>query len=715
VLYTRQYPERMDKYRYTPLNTSTGELRLLELHPGAFDDPISISIITKPFVVRESESPNEDRLERIRESLPRDWIAFKTLEGRTIFWDRKARISTWDHPNPSYEGRANEIESPTIGVSELNFEALSYTWGLDNDQITIQVVLPSCSEEMKTASLTIKENLHQALKHLRDKAKSRILWVDAICINQDDLVERNHQVGRMRDIYTHARRVVVWLGLESSDSTLAMHKIRHIGNQLVYSADNYMLPAPGCTEKDWYTAHDASHIDGDPKTWHAIHRLLLRHWFDRLWVKQEIQLANSSALVQCGADTITWQQLRHAILMCNDLKFPDGTSPKFSAVFTIRQDLAIGFKNRASTKFFRDTMVSKCSDPRDKVFALLGLFPPVLAQHIEPRYDRSASDVYREAFRAFLTCTGSLDILYLSGPSWRPDWSVRRKTLTPRGHFASGDSIADIIHPNPDETMAVGTEYDSIEQVAGPLSADDSSILQEVWNLWLKDATPNSKYPNGEPLAYACAWTLIVGKLRERLPVSGSHSIADAARPFERLQQERMLCPDSNVRLYKSKIIKSGYLFLTSKGYFGVSPIEIVPGDKVCALLGCSAAILMRENSPGKHLFVTCAYVHGLMDGEAFLGPLPEGSKAVVRWDRNGDTYQLFVDSTTQTKTKQDPRLEPLPAEWERALVKDRFWPTKKVDGFRNKDTGQTMDSDPRMLPDALRARGVPLETFTLL
>jgi hypothetical protein len=705
----------MDKYRYTPLNTSSGEIRLLELHPGAFDDPISISITTNPFVTPEPEPPDEDRLERIWESLPSGWEAYETLEGCIVLWNPETATTTWDHPNPSYERRSNGFEKLNIRVSELGFEALSYTWGSDNDRVAIQVVLPSQSGEMEIASLTIQENLHEALKHLRDEANSRILWVDAICINQEDLAERNHQIGRMRDIYTHARRVVVWLGLESDNSSLAMHTLGHLGNQIEWTTDGYRLPAPGCKEKDWYREYDASHVDHNPKTWCAVYKLLRSPWFDRLWVKQEIQLANACALVQCGTDTITWRQLRSAIIQCGVMEYPNGTPPLLSWIAVNQEDFAFGFKNASPYFILRDAIFAECSDPRDKVYGILGLLPPALAQIIQPRYDLSALDVYREAFRAYIECSGSLDILALVGPSWRPDWSAKRCTLGFRGFFSSGRSIGDVLDFNPDELMVTGMAHDTVENIAGPLPADDQMILEEVWDTWLKDTTPGQTYPTGELLAHACAWTLNIGLLRGRWRNSSYSFMADAQYPFERLGKEREFIPDPNVRLHKNGICEGSHLFRTSKGYFGLSPIEVIRSDIVCVLLGCPHPVLLRKQFPGKHLFVTCAYVHGLMDGEAFLGPLPEGSKAVVRWDRNGDTYQLFVDSTTQTKTKQDPRLEPLPAEWERALVKDRFWPTKKVDGFRNKDTGQTMDSDPRMLPDALRARGVPLETFTLL
>jgi hypothetical protein len=702
--------ENLPKYRYTPLDINTREIRLLELHPGSFDDPVSISIITTPFAVPEPAPPDDGRLERMQGSLPPGWNAFESLEGRIFFREQATQSTTWDHPDPQYDRRNYEYGDSSIKTLQLKYEALSYTWGSDNDQITIQVLRPG-----KKTSLTIRENLHDALKHIRNEADSRILWIDAICINQEDMVERSHQVGRMRDIYTHARRVVVWLGLESSDSTLAMRTLGYIGTQIEISTDQYALPAPGCTEKYWYRVTDASHFDSDPRTWSAVYQLLLRPWFDRLWVKQEIQLANATALVQCGTFKVMWSQLRRAILVCRQTRFLDGTSPELFDVLNNRRALALGVKNVNPTQVFKAAVFAECSDSRDRLYGVLGLLPPGLAEAIEPRYDRSSLDVYRDACRACIERSGSLDILTLAGPSWKPDWSSTRTVFGIGGRFSSGRSVANISSFSSNEMIITGLAYDTVEDIAGPLPADDKKILEESWKLWLEDAMPGHMYPTGELLAQACAWTLNGGCLRDRFTDSIFVSLADTLRPFDRLEQEKWFSPDSNIRFHNSVITIYSYLFRTNKGYFGVSPIKVMPGDKVGVLLGCPFPVLLREQSSGKHLFVACAYMHGLMDGEALLGPLPECCRVVLDIDRNGERFQVFVDSTTQTRTMDDPRLEPLPAEWEPVITSDRLWPTKKVNGFQNKATGEIMDSDPRMLPDALRARGVPLETFTLL
>ncbi|KAF2461212.1 heterokaryon incompatibility, partial [Lineolata rhizophorae] len=87
--------------------------------------------------------------------------------------------------------------------SSPKYEALSYTWGDALDRHSI-----AC--EGKTIRVTA--NLLSALQHLRQPDVTRILWVDAVCINQGNIAERDAQVRMMGDIYRMAARVLVWLG-----------------------------------------------------------------------------------------------------------------------------------------------------------------------------------------------------------------------------------------------------------------------------------------------------------------------------------------------------------------------------------------------------------------------------------------------------------------------------------------------------------------------
>src|SRR2546421_7941835 len=83
------------------------------------------------------------------------------------------------------------------------YEALSYTWG--STKKIVKIWINECT-------MSVTENLYVALQHIRLEKSDRILWVDAICIDQDNTQERGHQVQQMRDIYREAEQVVIWLG-----------------------------------------------------------------------------------------------------------------------------------------------------------------------------------------------------------------------------------------------------------------------------------------------------------------------------------------------------------------------------------------------------------------------------------------------------------------------------------------------------------------------
>lgn len=85
----------------------------------------------------------------------------------------------------------------------MEYEALSYTWGSAHKQYDI---------EISGNTLPITENLHLALQHLRHPEEDRILWIDAICIDQDNVGERGHQVRQMASIYERVVRAIIWLG-----------------------------------------------------------------------------------------------------------------------------------------------------------------------------------------------------------------------------------------------------------------------------------------------------------------------------------------------------------------------------------------------------------------------------------------------------------------------------------------------------------------------
>lgn len=91
------------------------------------------------------------------------------------------------------------------------YDALSYAWGESVPQQSISICGPADSEQ-STQYISITQNLSEALLHLRAESAPRKLWVDALCINQEDLEEKSLQVAHMGQVYRKADQVIVWLG-----------------------------------------------------------------------------------------------------------------------------------------------------------------------------------------------------------------------------------------------------------------------------------------------------------------------------------------------------------------------------------------------------------------------------------------------------------------------------------------------------------------------
>jgi hypothetical protein len=133
------------------------------------------------------------------------------------------------------------------------YEALSYTWSGQKKPRSISI---------NKQYLAITENLHAALLRLRDPFFERIIWVDAVCINQEDLEEQGHQVQLMAKIYSKATRVLIWLGKTADNSDIALERIR-------IAAES-----------------ESTNSLNNKTTQHAIFELLQRPWFQRIWVSR---------------------------------------------------------------------------------------------------------------------------------------------------------------------------------------------------------------------------------------------------------------------------------------------------------------------------------------------------------------------------------------------------------------------------------------------
>lgn len=309
------------------------------------------------------------------------------------------------------------------------FEALSYTWGTEQscDKLTIDGI-----------AMSMKSNLETFLRHRRWPDRVVPLWIDALCINQEDDEEKNHQIPIMNVIYAAAKDVTIWLGAADADSDLAMRCLNHLGNGSPYEK----LPA--------LSRHGLE----------AVQRFLSRPWWSRVWIIQEVVMGGlgdklSHVIAMCGEEDIAWSTLVIAAARFWAYRaerrqyFPN--LPAILDLDRIRHDCSAPLSSVVqssigprmtgpSTSQWAIGLVSEyrhfqATDPRDKVYALANMFAINGQNNITPDYTAAPSSVYTDfAIWALEHCSG-LELLRHCGtraldiPSWVPDWSVSQNCL----------------------------------------------------------------------------------------------------------------------------------------------------------------------------------------------------------------------------------------------------------------------------------------------
>jgi len=207
-------------------------------------------------------------------------------------------------------GKFNDEIGVSIVVEQFSpetppkYEALSYVWGSSESPDTIQIT------GISNVTLNVTQNLAVALRHIRFVDQPRTMWIDAICIDQSNDIEKGPQVALMGEIFRSAQMVVVWLGPEENESNHAMSLMKHIGSQIKVNWHPFsMKPSESSSDVRWGTWSTILPIDADCLC--AIYYLFCRPWFERLWVRQEIMSA-SSAIVICGSSILPWNIFRSA-------------------------------------------------------------------------------------------------------------------------------------------------------------------------------------------------------------------------------------------------------------------------------------------------------------------------------------------------------------------------------------------------------------------
>ncbi|KAK2041798.1 heterokaryon incompatibility protein [Colletotrichum somersetense] len=329
------------------------------------------------------------------------------------------------------------------------FAALSYVWGDPSQQQRIRV---------SGHEVSVTTNLFDALRHFRLPDRDLMLWADALCINQGDLEERADQVQLMREIYSRAATVLVWLGVDGDEGQAAraiplMESIHQACDDharargVALLAMAHFTPAwerleglAGVSIPDIAAVAERTGRPGpDPAGWAAIRWVLSRPWFTRVWCVQEIVLARASR-VCIGSHSLDWVKLGVTAswlseqCLASDYDVPPELEGlNWDAAYSMFDTSDLSESSLLEVLVaFRDLAAT---DPRDKVYGLLGLVSDeALACFRGVDYRKSVAEVYADVVRASVDSSGNLaplchakhgrEYVRTEIPSWVPRWDT---------------------------------------------------------------------------------------------------------------------------------------------------------------------------------------------------------------------------------------------------------------------------------------------------
>jgi len=533
------------------------------------------------------------------------------------------------------------------------YEALSYAWG--DPSVTKRIFLQGCPFEATV-------NLVSALQHLRQSGNARIMWVDALCIDQSNVAERGHQVAFMAKIYSGALRDILWLGDDPDDDARhAFHFVTNIARKTFGLLDN--VEAIGRILQQVGTPPLAfKRCFNDRPVW------------KRIWIVQEICVARQ-ILLCCGKYFLAWESFAQlSSILSGPLNFLLKVKyyvlcDSAFAIAEIRDDHSKNANSTSILALWHSLIYFEASDPRDKIFALLGIASPL---QIEADYTRSTTDVFTDVIRLSILQDRNLDnlgfyhgcVLELENkairlPTWVPDLgsSKHRHNLL-RYHtsiFSASSELYRSLNLAENSSLSMhsaslvlsGVELDTVKKIYSKYKHDTNVGTWDEWKACrhtirqLPSYLLDRQYNDKEPGIRACVRTLTgdlpTGEWYGRQSEYETETLCRTFRYFRSWRASiyaklSKVLPTPTFDLNNSSMIKSqveflrksnvilmGFNFSTSKrDFMAVIPETAREGDILCVLYGSRVPhVLRRKLGSDTYELIGRAYVHGFMDGEA--------------------------------------------------------------------------------------------------
>jgi hypothetical protein len=599
---------------------------------------------------------------------------------------REIRLTTIDRTTPSSPSVECRLQAFELDKAP-PYEALSYVWGDQNE--TEPIILNGTIVKHTT-------NLVAALNRIRQDCDVKYIWIDAICIDQNSTEEKNHQVSLMRDIYSKAEGVIMWVGEESKDSTLALSSIEEWGSASIryYETLFEQLPHQGSAiEENNFKKLEfvLSQID-DPFEYtkvFALSDLFQRQYWKRVWIIQEVALSQKARLI-CGKVEIDFWIVRHAFYTWRDMEYSligIANQNLFSTFWLGLQYSPIPLTAMLAKQegisllgLVQRSGYALASDPRDKIYGLLGLIPSEKIPFL-PDYNLVPRRVYTDFVISCIQESGQLlaiclrqpappDLQTVPGlPSWVPDIADAEGTLSLHfgdfegSYHAAGWNPAQwSVSPDFNELRALGIRCDVITGVED-VQQRGEDIYTTLLRWWrLAERQDHKPHPCGLSKIQVFFLNIVKDmsrdrgttleskemKLREKLFYKAAGFAMAMLKSGEGVYPistdfptqiidddlERVIDPANEQRSYWEftssiiGLIPDYAFFISSQGYMAIGPRRAEKGDVICVLLGHPTPLILRPVD-SHYILTEDSYIfvdnHYVLIGDSYIYGMMQG------------------------------------------------------------------------------------------
>ncbi|KAK0646815.1 heterokaryon incompatibility protein-domain-containing protein [Cercophora newfieldiana] len=633
-----------------------GALTLREKIQGSFNEKAKVLYVSDFNTTRKHEVSSESNS-----------LRYQALKGSEIrLLDLKP--GKFDDPLVGDIVHAN-IDSPGA------YQAISYVWGTPLIGQRFHLITPD-------GSLEITPSLDAALRVIRNKKWKLRLWADAICINQQDLLEKGLQIRKMSEIFSRAVRVVAWLGQEEKGDGAALRYMERLCSRPSSAQAN---PARLSQSMRSLLGRDKE-LRNDPIELDGVNQILKRPWFQRAWIAQELVLS-STATMLCGKRLeVEWDRFFQALTLLGREESITRSEKLKETLRLAGSAYALGTTRKRIRNNTRYSLLelfelfshTKATIEVDKLFALLGLAHDGGNQTFSPDYDSSLEEVVRAYARGFIDQGQVLDLLYRSGQgrsyfsSWIPNLTSHifprsiSEWNTHDGSFAAGGSGSPVFWAegnHPSRLEITGHMVTTIQETAAVSMTGDLVPnffhVMKLFRKFLDKTYPAARAPRRNnmlvqiPIAKARSPRLHIRNMRaidEDADVPGTtpprtilwppdfqNLVVNAAIRGEimgpdALSTDQKAAADLHWQTAKTFAAHFGHsqgdmaFCVTKTRFVGVVPFGTAVGDVVCVVPGAKVPFLLRKNEREGNKGVETwrligeCYLDGIMYGDGLKG-----------------------------------------------------------------------------------------------